>query len=1144
MKFLPPASDVSEALAVLAYDALLCLLSTEYDLIHWKFWTKTRPSPAHGLCLTNLPEEMLVEIMKNLEWDDILTIRQCCRSLYRLSRERSIWVHIFQRYSDTVFAQPFFLPKPLECCSSEVLENRVVSWWSRWKKITKGSYDVPRHSFDEKAIPNLTGPLLPLPSGHYLYASPDGTIFHGDLCRPGLGMRMFIPSPFAGAAFNVETRVSIDLHSGRDTGAYTSGFPTIFSIAVTRQPGIQLPGVVEIWKVTSELAVLTGYSSRLCQSITEDSQIRIGSCSILGEHVAYMANTGTSNFVAVVDWTVARAGEPQALPRKYIPRITACDKLFLLPAQRIFILSSGRAYIWDWGHACPLTTSVIEAASRPWVSPQWESPQSNILSPNPLSMPYRVRDCTRIVLPCPDHVLGVSIPNDLDVDLATSVTTTRLSVTSLEGRTRNFLWLGYTKAIYYANGTLWICITYGWPDDETRTYSYRSTLTPLSARFGNDAMIHYDEARCQISVFRRPHGLVYAVLGNNCYDWFFGGDGPGQAALGTSLAFQVPRITGPRALKPKGTLAFDHDGRLESPQPMDNSDDMQSRTQSSACRLLRLPHEILVEIMKRLEWRDVLAIRRCSHFFHSLSKEREVWVAMLENDLDTRIPRPFHLPKPLEHCSSEDLERRVVDWWSGWGRFESGSGRTSTHGVNSNSSSDEARDERGFDTRTYTFDEPNIPGLSGPLLPLPSNQYFLYAGSDGTVFYADPRQPELGMQVLLPSPFAEIEIEESVLVCTYVSVDVLGAGCADVGGCENGLGWGPEALKLDEWESTTQTLFPRTFRLAVARRRGDIDGGNGMSGVIEIWDIDSQIADCTGVLTGYSARLCIRFREDQGVGVNSCSILGRYVAYGAYSPVGCFVAIVDWTSIRPDDDGNEDDPGGSDTGRSFTRTYVPSVFVDNLLLLPDKNLLVQSIPVLFIWDWGGTCPTTTSADEAAEASFISPLWACPELRFRPLHPFTTPFVVRGCTRLVLPSMDRVVGLTIHPTDESDSSFVPSNSAGDGDDLAVGCRVICADLVDPLHSGIAQYPCWFGYCKGVSHHSDGSYEYMAYKWPLDGDDGFLQPSSTGITPLQVFGDINPWIVYHDELRRQSLGFFESEEGVLGCVVIDRAGSSSA
>ncbi|KAG2022340.1 hypothetical protein CC2G_000099 [Coprinopsis cinerea AmutBmut pab1-1] len=571
---------------------------------------------------------------------------------------------------------------------------------------------------------------------------------------------------------------------------------------------------------------------------------------------------------------------------------------------------------------------------------------------------------------------------------------------------------------------------------------------------------------------------------------------------------------------------------------MCNSDD--SRTRSTCqCLQRRLPHEILVEIMKRLEWRDVLAIRRCSHFFYSLSKEREVWVSILENDLDTRIPRPFYLPKPLEHCSSEDLEKRVGDWWSGWVMSRGSGGRTSTHGVSSSSSSDEALDKQGLDTRTYTFDEPDIPGLSGPLLPLPSNQYFLYAGSDGTVFYADPRQPELGMQVLLPSPVAETE--ESVY--TYVSVDVLGGACADVGGCENRLGWGPEALKLGESESTT--LFPRTFRLAVARRRGDSerDGGSGMSGVIEIWDIDSQVSDGTGALTGYSARLRIRFREDRGVGVKSCSILGKYIAYGVYSPAGCFAAIVDWTSIQPDDDGDDDDPGGSDTDRAFTRTYVPSVFVDNLLLLPHKKILVQSLPVLFIWDWGGTCPTTTSADEAAEESFIPPLWACPELRFRPLHPFATPFVVRGCTRLVLPSMNHVVGLTIHPTDESDSLSVPSNSAGDGDDLAVGSRVTCTDLVDPLYSGLAQYPCWLGYCKGVSYHSDGIYEYMTYKWPLDGDEGFLQPSSTRITPRQLFDDLSPWLVYHDELRRQFLGFFESKEGGLGCVVVDRAGSCS-
>ncbi|EFI27115.1 hypothetical protein CC1G_14940 [Coprinopsis cinerea okayama7 len=83
-------------------------------------------------------------------------------------------------------------------------------------------------------------------------------------------------------------------------------------------------------------------------------------------------------------------------------------------------------------------------------------------------------------------------------------------------------------------------------------------------------------------------------------------------------------------------------------------------------RLTHLPLEILMEIMKHVEWNDVLSLRRCCRALHSVSKDRDVWLSLLRRYCNTVIPRPFFLSKPLELYSSEDLEARIVNWWTGW----------------------------------------------------------------------------------------------------------------------------------------------------------------------------------------------------------------------------------------------------------------------------------------------------------------------------------------------------------------------------------------------------------------------------------------------------------------------------------------------
>ncbi|KAG2009527.1 hypothetical protein CC2G_012451 [Coprinopsis cinerea AmutBmut pab1-1] len=243
-------------------------------------------------------------------------------------------------------------------------------------------------------------------------------------------------------------------------------------------------------------------------------------------------------------------------------------------------------------------------------------------------------------------------------------------------------------------------------------------------------------------------------------------------------------------------------------------------------QLSQLPPEILVEIMKYIEWDDVLSIRRCCRTLHSVSKDREVWLSLLRRYCDTVIPRPFFLPKPVKLCSVDELEARVVQWWTGW------EGLRST-------------------VQTFTTDG-SIPDIWGPLCHFPGDQFFLYARLDGTIFYCDPRQPSAPMHLLVPSPYSS---NSHVDVC--VALDLLGTQCID--------GVAPLSSEC----SFENRLFPPVFRLAVCR-------DDWITSSVEIWEIRTELEGRRTI--GYSASLLKSFVDD--ISATCCSLLGNHVAYG------------------------------------------------------------------------------------------------------------------------------------------------------------------------------------------------------------------------------------------------------------------------
>ncbi|KAF9479318.1 hypothetical protein BDN70DRAFT_786505, partial [Pholiota conissans] len=85
-----------------------------------------------------------------------------------------------------------------------------------------------------------------------------------------------------------------------------------------------------------------------------------------------------------------------------------------------------------------------------------------------------------------------------------------------------------------------------------------------------------------------------------------------------------------------------------------------------------LPLELLSEILKYAEWKDILRIRQTCRWLNNASRARDIWdsifrrlvLTCLENKVE-----PPHLECPPETYASSELEYVVLRWTSaqlGW----------------------------------------------------------------------------------------------------------------------------------------------------------------------------------------------------------------------------------------------------------------------------------------------------------------------------------------------------------------------------------------------------------------------------------------------------------------------------------------------
>ncbi|CAA7268982.1 unnamed protein product [Cyclocybe aegerita] len=297
--------------------------------------------------LAALPLELLTEIMKELEWRDILYVRQTCRRLSDASKARPVWLNLFKTYSEHLLF-PLQLEGPLENYSASQLEDMIL----RWKRAER-SYAMDSEIVDGREIEIALDEdqhvnIMHLVKGGrwLLLVLSNGSIRYCDLECEDVVSHPLVPHPFNNDETEAIVRFSIDMLST----------PTLtFNIAIAFRDVISDEAInfLQVWQVS---VVLDGQGrgmelqSCLLSFFVQSSGGQVPSLSISGQRLAYSFVTLDRRlpcYVFVVHWpSVDSLTTP--FPQRMFTVPVGMGEVCLLPDHKLLLASSQYFHLLDW----------------------------------------------------------------------------------------------------------------------------------------------------------------------------------------------------------------------------------------------------------------------------------------------------------------------------------------------------------------------------------------------------------------------------------------------------------------------------------------------------------------------------------------------------------------------------------------------------------------------------------------------------------------------------------------------------------------------------------------------------------------------------------------------------------------------------
>ncbi|TFK68085.1 hypothetical protein BDN72DRAFT_64469 [Pluteus cervinus] len=247
--------------------------------------------------LSAVPEELLVDIVKALEWRDILHIRQTSRRLNSISRSTSVWRSVVE----SVPPRLLWLERPIKTYSSQELERlflRRQRAIAGYEALTNGA--TPRWRTIKVKDPPERKTMDVVPGGRWLLVpNARGSILYYDLDAHDSPAHVLIPKKPA----NCLTKMSIDVDS---TCSYLR-FNLALVFYFLRQPDYR----IEVWQVDlvlDELGQGIGLRADRQASFKQEPPGLCDTLSLLGDNLAFTVfyKAHLAVYTVLVDWRSAK----------------------------------------------------------------------------------------------------------------------------------------------------------------------------------------------------------------------------------------------------------------------------------------------------------------------------------------------------------------------------------------------------------------------------------------------------------------------------------------------------------------------------------------------------------------------------------------------------------------------------------------------------------------------------------------------------------------------------------------------------------------------------------------------------------------------------------------------------------------------
>ncbi|KJA23548.1 hypothetical protein HYPSUDRAFT_201276 [Hypholoma sublateritium FD-334 SS-4] len=245
-------------------------------------------SPPSTPRLTDLPVELLTEILKRTTWKDILNLRKTCSLLSDVTRGREVWAHHVREYIAGMPQRPPRLERPIETYISGELEHLLLVWRSAelgW--MAKGGKPVRERSIMVEPAEYVHL----IQGGRWLLVTTNTCeVTYYDLNTENIEGVVLIPQQIHKPLL-IDKKMTIDVDLSAPTLSFRVAFSIIDNSVMENDPAGR-KATIQIWGITLLFNGVhaIGLSARRLALLHHQSEIStVLALSLLGPTVAFNA---------------------------------------------------------------------------------------------------------------------------------------------------------------------------------------------------------------------------------------------------------------------------------------------------------------------------------------------------------------------------------------------------------------------------------------------------------------------------------------------------------------------------------------------------------------------------------------------------------------------------------------------------------------------------------------------------------------------------------------------------------------------------------------------------------------------------------------------------------------------------------------